>query len=280
MTVFARRNLGIGVRTILALLLVVLAGFPLFWMFNTAITPANALYSGKQAWIPDFTRTLNVFQVLVSDSPFLRWMGNSFIVAVGTTVLSLVLAALAAYSLSRYKFIGKGLFSFGFFATQMLPEALLVVPLYSMFVSLGLLNQLYGLVLVNTAFAMPVAMFLLKSAIDQVPYEIEESAKVDGCGPLTTLHLLVVPLIAPSLAAAAVITFFDGWNEYLFGTTFIQDQKNWVASTGLASFIGEFSTPLDLVFSAAIVFTIPAAVFFLLMQRKIVSGLTAGSVKG
>lgn len=277
---FARRNLGIGIRTILALALVVLAGFPLYWMLNTAITPTNDLYSGAQAWLPDFTRTLNVFQVLVSDSPFLRWMGNSFIVAVGTTVLSLILAALAAYSLSRYKFIGKGLFSFGFFATQMLPEALLVVPLYSMFVSLGLLNQLYGLVLVNTAFAMPVAMFLLKSAIDQVPYEIEESAKVDGCGPLTTLRLLVVPLIAPSLAAAAVITFFDGWNEYLFGTTFIQDRANWVASTGLASFIGEFSTPLDLVFSAAIVFTIPAAVFFLIMQRKIVSGLTAGSVKG
>ncbi len=276
----ARRNIGIGVRTVLALLLVLLAGFPLYWMLNTAITPTNLLYSGAQAWIPDFTRTLNVFQVLVSDSPFLRWMGNSFIVAIGTTVLSLVLAALAAYSLSRYKFIGKGLFSFGFFATQMLPEALLVVPLYSMFVSLGLLNELYGLVLVNTAFAMPVAMFLLKSAIDQVPYEIEESAKVDGCGPLATLHFLVVPLIAPSVAAAAVITFFDGWNEYLFATTFIQDQKNWVASTGLASFIGEFSTPLDLVFSAAIVFTIPAAVFFLLMQRKIVSGLTAGSVKG
>lgn len=275
----SRRNLGVGVRTVLALVLVVLAGFPLYWMFNTAITPTDQLYTG-QPWIPDFTRTLNVFQVLVSDSPFLRWMGNSFIVATGTTVLSLVLASLAAYALSRYKFIGKGLFSFGFFATQMLPEALLVVPLYSMFVSLGLLNQLYGVVLVNTAFAMPVAVFLLKSAIDQVPYEIEESAQVDGCGPLVTLRLLVIPLIAPSLAAAAVITFFDGWNEYLFATTFIHEQSNWVASTGLASFIGEFTTPLDLVFSAAIVFTIPAAAFFLIMQRRIVSGLTAGSVKG
>jgi multiple sugar transport system permease protein len=221
-----------------------------------------------------------VFQVLVSDSPFLRWMGNSAIVAAGTTVLSLVLASLAAYALSRFKFVGKGVMSFGFFATQMLPEALLVVPLYSMFLTLGLLNGLFGLVLVNTAFAMPIAVFLLKTAMDAVPYEIEESARVDGCSQFTILQVMFLPLIAPSLAAAAVVTFFDGWNEYLFATTFVQDRSSWVASTGLASFIGEFTTPLDTVFSAAIVFTIPAAIFFLLMQRKIVSGLTAGSVKG
>lgn len=275
-----RRNLSIGVRTVLALILVILAGFPVFWMINTAMTPVGDLYSNNQRLIPDFSRTLNIFQVLVSDSPFLRWLGNSALVAGGTTLLSLLLACLAAYALSRYKFVGKGLMTFGFFATQMLPEALLIVPLYSMFMTLGLLNELYGLVLVNTAFAMPVAVFLLKSAMDTVPYEIEESARVDGCNPLTILQVMFIPLIAPSLAAAAVITFFDGWNEYLFATTFIQDTSNWVASTGLASFIGEFTTPLDMVFSGAIVFTIPAAIFFLLLQRKIVAGLTAGSVKG
>ena len=275
-----RRNLSIGMRTVLALLLVLLAGFPVYWMINTAMTPVGDLYANKQQLVPDFSRTLSVFQVLVGDSPFLRWLANSAFVAAGTTLLSLLLASLAAYALSRYKFVGKGLMSFGFFATQMLPEALLVVPLYSMFMSLGLLNELYGLVLVNTAFAMPVAVFLLKSAMDTVPYEIEESARVDGCNPLMILQVMFIPLIAPSLAAAAVITFFDGWNEYLFATTFIHDSANWVASTGLASYIGEFTTPLDTVFSAAIVFTIPAAVFFLLMQRKIVAGLTAGSVKG
>lgn len=275
-----RRNLSLSVRMLLTLLLVLLAGFPVYWMLNTAITPASELYSGRQSWIPDFTRTLNVFQVLVSDSPFLRWLANSAFVAAGTTVLSLAMASLAAYALSRYKFFGKGVFAFGFFATQMLPEALLVVPLYSMFLSLGLLNELYGLVLVNTAFAMPIAVFLLKSAMDNVPYEIEESARVDGCGSFTILRIMFLPLIAPSVAAAAVITFFDGWNEYLFATTFIRDAERWVASTGLASFIGEFSTPLDLVFSAAVVFSIPAAIFFLILQRRIVSGLTAGSVKG
>ncbi|RAX43970.1 carbohydrate ABC transporter permease [Arthrobacter sp. AQ5-06] len=276
----ARRRLSTGVRALLALLLTCLAGFPLFWIINTAMTPTTDLFQGQQRLVPDISRTLDVFSVLTTDTPFLGWMANSAVVAFGTTLLSLVMATMAAYALSRYKFVGKGPMGFLFFATQMLPEALLVVPLYSLFAALGLLNQLSGLVLVNTAFAMPVALFILKSAIDNVPYELEESARVDGCSPLSILQVMVVPLVAPSMAAAAVITFFDGWNEYLFATTFIRDRSSWVGSTGLASFIGEFSTPLDTVFSAALVFTIPAIIFFLLMQRKIVSGLTAGSVKG
>jgi len=275
-----RRKFSTSVRVLLAFLLVILAGFPLYWIINTAVTPSGSIYSGKEPLVPDFSRVGNLFSVLTNGSPFLHWMGNSAIVATGTTILSLFMATLAAYALSRYKFVGKGLLGFGFFATQMLPEALLVVPLYSLFTTLGLLNQLSGLVLVDTAFSMPVAMFILKAAMDAIPYEMEESARVDGCGPLSTLQIMVVPLIAPSMAAAAVITFFDGWNEYLFATTFITDQQNWTASTGLASFIGEYLTPLDTVFSAAFVFTIPAVVFFLLMQRRIVSGLTAGSVKG
>lgn len=276
----AGRNLSLGLRMLLATILVILAGFPVYWMINTAMSSPDRLYSGQQSWVPDFGRSVQAFQLLLTESPFLQWLSNSAVVAAGTTILSLALASLAAYALSRYKFVGKGVFSFGFFATQMLPEALLVVPLYSLFLTLGLLNELHGLVLVNTAFAMPVAVFLLKSAMDTVPYEIEESARVDGCNQLTILQVMFLPLIAPSVAAAAVITFFDGWNEYLFATTFIRDVEAWTASRGLASFIGEFSTPLDIVFTAALVFTIPAAVFFLLMQRKIVSGLTAGSVKG
>lgn len=275
-----RRMLSTGTRMTLALVLVVLAGFPIFWMFNTSITPTQDLFQGEQHLVPDFTRTLQVFQVLTSDTPFLRWMANSAVVALGTTTLSLIMAVMAAYALSRYKFHGKGVLGFGLFATQMLPEALLIVPLYSLFATLGLLNELYGLILVNTAFAMPVAVWILKTAMDSVPYEIEESARVDGCASMSILQIIVVPLVMPSLAAAAVITFFDGWNEYLFATTFIEERTSWVASTGLASFVGEFTTPLDLVFSAGFVFTIPAIVFFLLMQRRIVSGLTAGSVKG
>ncbi|MCW5951456.1 MAG: carbohydrate ABC transporter permease [Propionibacteriaceae bacterium] len=195
-------------------------------------------------------------------------------------MLSVLLALVAAYALSRHRFAGKGLFSFLFFSSQMLPEALIVVPLYATFVSLRLLDQHGGLALANTAFAMPVAVWILKAAIDGIPLEIEEAARLDGCRSAQILRFVILPVIAPSLAAAAVIAFFDAWNEYLFATTFIRTKDNWLASTGLASFQGEYQTPLDLVFSGAFIFALPAIIFFLLVQKRIVSGLTAGSVKG
>jgi multiple sugar transport system permease protein len=275
-----RKSLGAAGRMVGVAVLVVLAGFPVYWLFTTATHTTAELFGGRVQWFPDLGHFLPSFAEVVKGAPMLRWLSNSAVVAFGTTLLSLVLAILAAYALSRYRFRGKGVFGFALFATQMLPEALLVVPLYSMFLQFGLLDNLAGLVLSDTAFAMPVAVWILKSAMDGVPVEVEEAARVDGCPRYAMLTQITLPLIAPSIAAAAVITFFDGWNEYLFANTFITDEKKWPASKGLASFIGEFVTPLNHVMAAAIMFTIPAIVFFLFVQRRIVSGLTAGSVKG
>jgi multiple sugar transport system permease protein len=166
------------------------------------------------------------------------------------------------------------------FMTQVVPEALILVPLYAMFITLGLLNSLFGLVLANVGFSLPVAAFIIKSAIDAVPYEIEESAIIDNCPRLSVLTMIVLPIIAPSLAAAAVIAFFAGWNEYLFAATFLMDTELWPVSVGLASFIGQYETPLSAVMAAALIFSIPAIAFFLMIQNKIVAGITAGAVKG
>lgn len=263
----------------LVVLLTMIAGFPLYWLYNTATSTNDELYGAGQSWLPAITRTgqiLNVFD----DTPLWRWLGNSALVAMGTTVLSFVIAVFAGYALSRFRFHGRGMLGFALFTTQMLPEALIVVPLYSLFVTLGLINNLGGLVLANTAFAMPVAVFIIKAAVDRVPYEIEEAARVDGAHRLGILVQIVLPLIVPSVAASAIITFFDGWNEYLFASTFIQSAEKWTTSVGLASFIGEFVTPLPTVFSAALIFALPGVIFFLIIQRWIVSGLTSGSVKG
>ena len=273
-----RRMPPIG-RWVVVLVVVAIASFPVYWMLNTALTPRGDLFTG-QPFFPDFTKIGEVFAVFGSGVPILTWLGNSAFVAIGTTLASLAMAVLAGYGLSRYRFRGRGVLGFALFATQMLPEALVIVPLYALFATLGLLNGLFGLVLANTAFVMPVAVWIVKSAMDAVPYEIEEAARVDGCPRFAILLRIMMPLTSPSIAAAAVILFFDGWNEYLFASTFIQDREKWTASVGLSSFIGEFITPLSTVFSASIVFTLPAIVFFLLIQRQIVSGLTAGSVKG
>ena len=136
------------------------------------------------------------------------------------------------------------------------------------------------LLLAVTAFTMPIAVWIIKTAIDSIPVEIEEAARVDGCPSFGIMSMVTLPLVAPSLAAAAVLCFFDGWNEFMFATTFIQEKDKWAASTGLAAFVGEFVTPINTVFAAAVWFTLPAVVFFLLLQRRIIGGLSAGSVKG
>ncbi|WP_205314848.1 carbohydrate ABC transporter permease [Nonomuraea lactucae] len=270
------RRFGV-LRALVVLVLVAVVGFPLYWMVTTATRRNQEIFAGDAPLVPDPARLGELFSGL---GPMLDWLANSAFVAFGTTLLSLLMAVLAAYALSRYRFRGRGVFGFALFATQMLPEALIVVPLYAIFLVLGLLNDLGGLVLANTAFAMPVAVWILKSAIDRIPVEIEESARVDGCPRYAVLPQVVLPLVMPSVAAAAVISFFDGWNEFLFANTFMVDKEKWPASKGLASYVGEFVTPLGTVMSAALVFTLPAIVFFLLVQRRIVSGLTSGSVKG
>jgi len=260
-------------------LLALFAVFPVYWMFATALANNTELYkTGEDIW-PHLERLVDLPGLLLKV-PVLSWLGNSFVLAVGTTLLSLLLGISAGYALSRYKFHGKGLIGFLLFSTQMLPEALLVVPLYAIFTNLGLLNNLGGLVLVDTAFVMPVAAFIIKSAVDKVPFEVEESARVDGCSQMSVVCLVVVPLIRPSIAAAAVLSFFSAWNEFLFANTFISDTNLWPATIGLSSFLGQFFTPINLVMLAALVFALPAVVFFILAQRAIVAGMTAGSVKG
>jgi multiple sugar transport system permease protein len=264
---------------LLVLALTVFGGFPIYWMATTALSLNSELYNSGQVPWPQLANLPSMIAEL-AQLPLMRWLMNTSIVAVGTTVLSLVLGALAGYSLSRFKFHGKGILGFLMFMTQVVPEALILVPLYAMFITLGLLNSLFGLVLANVGFSLPVAAFIIKGAIDAVPYEIEESAVIDNCPRISVLTMIILPIIAPSMAAAAVISFFSGWNEYLFAATFLMDRDLWPASVGLASFVGQYETPLSAVMAAALIFSLPAVVFFLLIQRKIVAGITAGAVKG
>lgn len=279
------RRRGIGAKfgslgkAVLITLLVVFAGFPVYWMLGTSLGTEASLYGGSQPLIPEF-QNIGQWGGFLSDIPIFRWLGNSFVIAAGTTILSLVLATMAAYALSRYRFHGRGVAGFIFFSTQMLPEALIIVPLYAIFAGAGLLNSHWGLVLADTAFVMPVAMFIIKSGIDKIPFEIEEAARIDGCSRVRILTTIVLPLIMPSIAAAAVIAFFDGWNEFMFANTFISSSDLWPASVGLSSFLGQFYTPMNVVMFCALLFALPAIIFFLWAQRGIVSGLTAGSVKG
>lgn len=268
-----------AIRIALILILLSLATFPIYWMVVTSLTSSANLFADTPQMLPDPAQGFNYADTFKNTS-VLVWLKNSAIVAIGTMVLSILLAMLPAYALSRFKFRGKGALGFVLFATQMLPEAMLVVPLYAIFANLALLNTLGGLILANTAFTVPVITWILKGAIDGVPLEIEEAARVDGCSRLGIVLQVVVPVVAPTLAAASVIAFFHGWNEYVFAQTLVSSQELRTASVGLASFVGELSTPIHTVMAIGVMYTLPAVLFYLMVQRYVVAGMTAGSVKG
>jgi len=227
------------------MILGLVATLPIYWMILTSLLPTSKLFLDTPVFFPSFDY-FEAYRELSTEIPIIKWLVNTGFIAFGCTLCSLLIAIFAAYALSRRRFRGKGLVSFVLFATQMLPEALLLIPLYSLFIGLGLINNLYGLILANTAFVMPIIVWILKGAID----------------------------------SSIVMAFFHAWNEYLFATTFILDPEKRPASTGLATLLGELATPLDRVMSAAVIYTLPPLIFFLLIQKRIVSGLASGSVKG
>ena len=276
-----RRSIGWqhGLRMLAVLALLVAAAFPLYWMLVTSLTPSADLFAARPRMLPNLDQ-VTVYKEVFSTIPVATWLANSAIVATGTMALSIALAILPAYALSRFRFKGKGLLGFGLFATQMLPEAMLVVPLYAIFAQLALLNTLTGLILANAAFTVPVITWILKGAIDGVPIDVEEAARIDGCSQIDIVLSVVIPLVAPTLAAASVIAFFHGWNEYVFAQTLISSQSLYTASVGLAGFVGELSTPVHSVMAVGLIYTLPAVVLYLFAQRYVVAGMTAGSVKG
>ncbi|WP_433502792.1 carbohydrate ABC transporter permease [Pseudonocardia halophobica] len=277
MTIFGR--FGLVGKLLGVLVLCVLCVFPVYWMFVTATLPTARLFDRTPVFWPDLGN-LSVFVDVVTQTPMAAWLLNSTLIAVGTTIVSVAFGVTCGYALSRIRFRGRGVLGFTLFVTQMLPEALLVVPLYAVFAAVGLLNDLGGLVIVNAAFVLPIVAWMIKGAVDAVPAEIEEAARVDGCPRLAVLRFVVLPVIKPSVAAAAVLAFFAAWNEYLFAATFATDDAVKPTSVGLTTFIGEYSTPINVVMAGSLLYALPAVVFFMLLQRHVVSGLGAGAVKG
>jgi multiple sugar transport system permease protein len=265
-------------RVITIVVVVAVTIAPLYWLLTLSTHTNGQIVSSP----PDFLPSPGRFGPLVEAGgiPLDLWLVNSVLVGLGTACLSVVVGLFAAFGLSRFSFRGGGTFGFLVFATQMMPAALLIVPLYNIFAGAHLIDNLASLVLADSAFAMPVAIWVLKQAMDGVPKELDESVMIDGGGSLSVLRHIVLPLTAPGVAAASIISFLSGWNDYLFANTFMVSTNNWTATKGLASFFGQYSTPIDLIMGASVLFALPPVVFFLVLQRQLVSGLTAGGVKG
>jgi multiple sugar transport system permease protein len=253
--------------------------FPIYWMLVSTFQPSQYTLHYPPPLFPKEI-TFYQFAELFANHPIARWLRNSFLIAAMAMLLCTALSVLGAYALSSLRWQGRNTFGLFLLITQMLPEILIVIPLYIIYRRLNMLDSLPALSLVNTAFALPICIWILKGVFDTVPGEVLDAAVVDGCTELSVLWNIVLPLSLPGLVAVAVVSFFSAWNEFLFAVIMLASAEFQPASVGLTTLKATGFTPVEQYMAAGLIFSILPVVFYLVMQRYIISGLTAGAVKG
>lgn len=270
------------ITVILVILVCMFALFPFVWMISTSFKPANEVYSKTPSFIPNEPTVEGYTEMLTTQSStfdFPQWLINSVIVALLTTVFSMIIATLGGYGLSRFRFRGRGFLSYFILTTQVLPGSLLIIPLYVIMGNLQLLDTRIGLVAAYCTFSVPFCTWMMKGFFDTIPISLEEAARVDGAGRFRIFSTVVLPLTVPGLVATGIFSFINGWNEYLFASTFMKSYENWTLPVGIASFQGQYTTNWGTLMAGAVLITIPVVILFLLLQKHLVSGMTAGAVK-
>lgn len=257
--------------------------FPVYWMINTALKPRQEAMTVTPVFFPKDI-TLKNFAVALTQPAFLVDLRNSITVVICALVVAMPLAFLAAAGLSRFVFRGRRFILVLILAVQMLPGTAVLIPLFLIFNRLGLLGTYPGLILAYIGSALPFSIWVLRGFFLAVPREIEEAARVDGAGTWRVLWHILFPLVSPGLIAASVFSFISSWNDYLIAYTFMKEQDRYTLPVWLASFEGNpmMGTGNDYVsqMAASVVFSLPIVLFFLLVQRNLVTGMTAGAVRG
>lgn len=264
-------------RGIGAAVLIVITLFPFWWMISTAVDP-DPLRRGASPLPTGFT--LSHFRTVLVDAHFLRFVETSAVVALGTVVISGAIALLAAVAVARFRFRFRTLVLILVLLVQMVPLEALVIPLFLQARTLHMLNSLLGLVIVYLAFSLPFAIWNLRGFVAAVPKELEEAAYVDGASWWRMFRSILFPLVAPGLVATSVFSFITAWNEFIFALTFMQSSDKYTVGIGLRTFFTQNTADWGAVMAASTVIALPVVVFFVLVQRNLASGMTAGAVKG
>jgi multiple sugar transport system permease protein len=253
--------------------------FPVYWMLLSAIQPTQYSLSFPPPLYPKGFN-LAAYAQLFGEKPIAHWLAVSTFVAAITVAATLVFVIPASYALSGLYWPGRSAFGLLLLFTQIMPAAIVVAPVLSLYRSLGWTNNLTALAILHTAFVVPLCAWVLKSAFDAVPKEVVEAALIDGCNRLSVLPRVYLPLAKPGLVAVSVIAFFASWNEFLFASTLIIDNDLYTASLGIATLMTTLDTPLFELMAAGVVFSVLPVLFYMAIQRHVLRGLTAGSVKG
>jgi multiple sugar transport system permease protein len=269
-------SIGIVVVLIFALI-------PVLWLISLSLKPTEAVADGR--FIPSeisFENYESLFEGGVDDSPFIKPLINSILIALSTTLISIILASFAAYAIARLEFPGKRVILAGALAIAMFPPISTIGPLFDMWRALGLYDTYPGLIIPYLTFSLPLAIYALTAFFREIPWELEQAAQVDGATPFQAFRKVIVPLAAPGMFTAAILVFIFAWNDFLFAISLTSSDASRTVPAALAFFTGEsaFTEPTGSIAAAAVVVTVPIIVFVLFFQRRIVSGLTAGAVKG
>ncbi|MFC4565724.1 carbohydrate ABC transporter permease [Nocardiopsis mangrovi] len=260
-------------------LLVLYCLAPFYWMFVSSLK-GPAEITTNTLW-PDSPTLANYRGVFGGVNDFGYAVRNSLVIATATTVLAMVIAVLSGYALARLRFRGRNLVLALVLACSMFPGVAIVTPLYGLFSDWGWIDQYQAMVVPNISFALPLAIFILTTFFREMPWELEEAARVDGCGPLGAFGRVILPLATPGVATTALLVFFAAWNEYLISSVVSITLASNPVTVALAKFAGdtEFQQPFGSQMAAGVVVTLPLVVLILLFQRRIVKGLSAGSFR-
>ncbi|MDW4907577.1 carbohydrate ABC transporter permease [Streptomyces sp. ADMS] len=263
---------------LLGLLVFLTAGFPVYWMLNTAFKPAKDAIDPDPSLLPTGF-TLDNFRRALNIADFWGPVGRSLVVSLTVVVIGIIVGMLAALAISRFAFRGRKIVIVGILAVQMVPLVAMIIPVFLLLNDLGQYDRLTGLIITYLTFILPFTVWTLRGFIVNIPKELEEAAMVDGCSRTTAFLRVVFPLLAPGLVATSVYGFIQAWNEYLYALM-LMSQKNQTATVWLGNFTTKHGTEYAPMMAGSTMMAVPIVVLFLLVQRKMAAGLTAGAVKG
>ena len=274
-----RRYLSTVLFYVFLVLFVLVSVFPLLWIFKMSIVPKSELFASPPKILPHHATAAKYIQDF-SDPRFQRALINSSIIAGVTTVVCLFFGSIAAYAIARLKFRFRNAVMTLILALSFFPAVAIIAPLFIQYSKVGLINTYGSVIITDTVFALPLTIWLLVAFFRELPRDLEDAARVDGATTIQAFQKVIVPLAAPGVFTTAILTFIFAWNEYLFANTFLLTETTQPVTVVIPNFATVYTIDYGAQAAAAVVVTVPLVILVLIFQRRIVSGLTAGAVKG
>jgi multiple sugar transport system permease protein len=274
-----RRSLSMVLFYVFLVIFVFVSVFPLLWVFKMSIVTKAELYATPPTFLPQNISGAEWSQVL-GDSTFQQALINSTIISSVTTVICLFFGSIAAYAISRLRFRFKSTVMTLILAISFFPAVAIIAPLFIQYTQLGLIDTYASVIITDTVFALPLTIWLLVAFFRELPVDLEDAAKVDGATTIQAFRKVIVPLAAPGVFTTAILTFIYAWNEFLFANTFLFDETTQPVTVVIPNFATIYTVDYGAQAAASVIVTVPLVIMVLIFQRRIVSGLTAGAVKG